>query len=104
MFTVLAAHWFTTNEKLTVSRVPDVLIGFISVAVLIGPDALTGLGSEDLIDETARLFAAGFKCCWHYQVTEASFRQQKLPLRVMGGLAGLVDALLAACATLAKAP
>jgi drug/metabolite transporter (DMT)-like permease len=58
IFTVLAAHWLTTNERLTLGKIIGVAAGFAGVAVLIGPDALAGLGSGDLIGEAACLLAA----------------------------------------------
>jgi drug/metabolite transporter (DMT)-like permease len=58
VFGVLAAHALTANEKLTWSRGAGVLFGFAGVAILIGPDALAGLGHADLIGEAACLLAA----------------------------------------------
>ncbi len=58
MFTVLAAHWLTANEKLTFGKFAGIVVGFFGVAVLIGPAVLVGLGSEDLIGEAACLLAA----------------------------------------------
>jgi drug/metabolite transporter (DMT)-like permease len=58
IFTVLAAHWLTTNERLTLGKIAGVVAGFAGVAVLIGPDALAGLGSGDIIGEAACLLAA----------------------------------------------
>ena len=58
MFTVLAAHWLTANEKITVPKVVGVIVGFLGVAVLIGPDALAGLAGGDALGEAACLLAA----------------------------------------------
>lgn len=58
VFGVLTAHVLTRNEKLTWSRGAGVLFGFAGVAVLIGPDALAGLGSQDLGGELCCLAAA----------------------------------------------
>jgi len=58
VFAVLTAHVLTANEKLTWSRGAGVLFGFAGVAVLIGPDALAGLGAQDLPGELACLAAA----------------------------------------------
>ena len=46
--TVLVAHIFTADEKLTPGRLLGVLIGFAGVAVMIGPDLLSGLGRNVL--------------------------------------------------------
>jgi drug/metabolite transporter (DMT)-like permease len=58
LFTVLVAHMMTFNEKLTPAKAAGVAIGFIGVAVLVGGDALTRIGSEDLIGEAACLLGA----------------------------------------------
>jgi len=58
VFAVLTAHVLTRTEKLTWSRGAGVLFGFAGVAVLIGPDALAGLGTQDLTGELACLAAA----------------------------------------------
>lgn len=58
IFTVLAAHVLTSNEKLSWSKSIGVLFGFVGVAVLVGPNLLLGGGKNDLIGETACLLAA----------------------------------------------
>lgn len=42
LFTVILAHVFAENEKLTVHRLAGVLVGISGVAVLVGPEALFG--------------------------------------------------------------
>ena len=44
IFTVIVAHFLTTDEKLTGQKITGVLIGFFGVAVMIGIDALQALG------------------------------------------------------------
>ena len=46
LFTVLVAHIFTSDEKMTGNKLVGVIIGFIGVAIMIGPEALGGLGSN----------------------------------------------------------
>ena len=58
MFTVLAANWLTTNEKFTVPKAFGFVLGFVDVAVLIGPDALSGFANGDVLGEAACLLAA----------------------------------------------
>src|SRR5580693_6333764 len=58
LFTVIAAHFLTTSERLTWGKAVGVLFGLIGVAVLIGPDALSGLGRGDWIGEVSCLLAA----------------------------------------------
>ncbi|HLI13663.1 MAG TPA: DMT family transporter [Alphaproteobacteria bacterium] len=58
IFAVIIAHLLTSDEKLSWGRGTGVLFGVLGVAVLIGPDALRGLGSDGLIGELACLLAA----------------------------------------------
>ncbi len=58
IFTVLAAHALTSNEKLNWAKSLGVLFGFAGVIVLIGPGALTGISDGDLVGDAACLLAA----------------------------------------------
>jgi drug/metabolite transporter (DMT)-like permease len=58
IFTVLAAHALTTNEKLTTGKVAGVMTGFAGVGVLVDPSILTDTGSAHVVGETACLVAA----------------------------------------------
>lgn len=44
IWTVLLAHFLTADERLTPNRIGGVLFGLVGVVVMIGPDALRGLG------------------------------------------------------------
>ena len=57
LFTVLVAHLLLQDEKLTPLKGAGVLVGLVGVAVMIGPDALHGLGGGTLA-EIACLAAA----------------------------------------------
>ena len=48
LFTVLVAHHFTNDERMTPNRLAGVLIGFCGVVLMIGPAALRGLGTDVL--------------------------------------------------------
>jgi drug/metabolite transporter (DMT)-like permease len=48
LFTVLLAHLLTRDEKLTPQRAAGVATGFLGAVVMIGPDALGGLGATVL--------------------------------------------------------
>ena len=48
LFTVLVAHCLTADDRLTRARLTGLLIGFAGVVVLIGPEALRGLGGDAL--------------------------------------------------------
>jgi drug/metabolite transporter (DMT)-like permease len=58
IFTVLAAHVLTHNEKINWNKGIGVLFGFIGVAVLIGPSAVASIGGGDVVGEIACLCAA----------------------------------------------
>lgn len=44
LFTVVVAHWLTTDEKLTGAKAVGVVVGFLGVAAMIGGDAVLALG------------------------------------------------------------
>ncbi len=48
LWTILLAHFVTDDEKLTGLRLAGVLVGIAGVALLIGPEALSGLGTAGL--------------------------------------------------------
>ena len=43
--TVVVAHWFTEDERITPARLAGVAFGLAGVAVMVGPEALGGLGA-----------------------------------------------------------
>ena len=55
--TVVVAHVFTADEKMTGNRLVGVLIGLAGVVLMIGPDALGGIGT-DVLAQLAVLAAA----------------------------------------------
>jgi drug/metabolite transporter (DMT)-like permease len=62
LFTVIVAHLFTSDERMTANRLAGVLIGLIGVAVMIGRQALSGLVpgalGTDMLAQLACLGAA----------------------------------------------
>jgi drug/metabolite transporter (DMT)-like permease len=48
LFTVLIAHALTRDERMSAGRLGGAIVGFAGVAVMIGPDALRGLGADVL--------------------------------------------------------
>ena len=48
LFSVVLAHFLTSEERMTVARVVGVLFGLGGVVVLIGPEALRGLGQHGI--------------------------------------------------------
>lgn len=66
IFGVIVAHLFTADDKATPLKAAGVAVAFAGVAVLVGVDALTGLG-DHLLAELACLGAAlsyGFSGLW----------------------------------------
>ena len=60
LFTATLAHFSFKEEQLTGFKVIGLLTGFAGVALLLGPDALKGLGNADLIAQL--LVLAGAFC------------------------------------------
>lgn len=58
--TIVLAHLFTGDEKLSLRSVAGVLIGLTGILVLVGVDALKGLGADVL----AQLSVAGGAMCY----------------------------------------
>lgn len=56
-FTVIAAHYFTSDEKMTPLRIAGVLLGMAGVATIIGPSALSRF-NIDVLGELAIVGAA----------------------------------------------
>jgi drug/metabolite transporter (DMT)-like permease len=50
LFTVLLAHWLTADERLTWNRLLGVVLGLAGVTVMIGMEALLGLGLHVLAE------------------------------------------------------
>jgi drug/metabolite transporter (DMT)-like permease len=60
LFTVILAHVLTADEQITPRRLVGVLVGLAGVAVLIGPEALAGLGAESLAQFAVLLAAMSY--------------------------------------------
>jgi drug/metabolite transporter (DMT)-like permease len=58
VFSVLAAHFLTTHERLNWSKGLGVLFGLFGVLVLIGPSILLSAGSDQLLPELACVMTA----------------------------------------------
>lgn len=57
IFTVIFAQFFLPDERLTPSKALGILLGFLGVAALVGPDALRGVG-DSLLGDVAIVAAA----------------------------------------------
>jgi drug/metabolite transporter (DMT)-like permease len=62
LFTVLAAHVFTSDERLTAPRSAGVLVGFAGAATVIGPDALAEIGTTVLAQLACLAAALSYAC------------------------------------------
>jgi drug/metabolite transporter (DMT)-like permease len=62
LFTVIVAHAFTQDERMTGNRLAGVLIGFIGVTVMIGPRAFSGLLASARADGSSANILAELAC------------------------------------------
>jgi drug/metabolite transporter (DMT)-like permease len=62
LFTVVLAHLLTRDERMTSNRLAGVLLGLAGVAVMIGPDALAGLGAHVLAQIAVLGAACSYAC------------------------------------------
>lgn len=62
LFTVLLAHFFTRDERMTAKKIGGVLFGLTGIVVMVGPAALDGL-SGGLLAQLAMLGAAVSYAC-----------------------------------------
>jgi len=62
LFTAIIAHLLTSDDKLTGQRLAGILIGMIGVGVLVGTDALRGLGTQVM----AQLAMLGATCSYGF--------------------------------------
>ena len=62
LFTVLLAHFFTRDERMTSRKVGGIVFGLAGVAVMIGPDAMGGL-HRDFLAQLAMVGAAISYAC-----------------------------------------
>jgi drug/metabolite transporter (DMT)-like permease len=60
--TLLLLHFFSTDEKLTPMKLFGMLVGFFGVIVLVGPEALKGLGGDVLRQIAVASAALSYAC------------------------------------------
>jgi drug/metabolite transporter (DMT)-like permease len=58
IFTVVAAHFLTADDRLSGNRVAGVLAGFAGVAILMGPSAAGHVGGKALLGEACSIMAS----------------------------------------------
>jgi drug/metabolite transporter (DMT)-like permease len=83
LFTILVAGFFLTDERFSVLRVLGVIVGFSGVILMVGPEALGGLGA----DFWAQLCALGAALSYGFaSVFGRHFRELKVdPVMVATG-------------------
>jgi len=59
LFAIVLAHWTTTDDRMTLARLLGVVVGFVGVAIMIGPD-LAGAFDAHVLAQLACLLAAFF--------------------------------------------
>jgi drug/metabolite transporter (DMT)-like permease len=89
LITMVAAHFLTRDEPLTARRGAGLAVGFAGVVVLVGPQALAGLGGDLAAQALLLLAAAGFAAS-----VLIARRMPPLPVPVSSFGATLVAAVL----------
>lgn len=57
LFTVILAHYFADGDRMSAGKITGIALGFAGVVLLVGPDALGGVGGE-LLGQLAVIGAA----------------------------------------------
>lgn len=82
LITVVAAHFFTQSEKLDARKLCGAIIGFVGVAVMIGPDVAPGARQDGL----AELAILGAACSYAAaSIYARRFRAGLSPIEVATG-------------------
>jgi drug/metabolite transporter (DMT)-like permease len=96
------AHLATNDERMTGHRLAGVVIGLIGVAVMVGPDALAGLGSTFVAQLAVLGAALSYACA---SIFGRRFRRMAIaPLTVATGQVSASTLLILPIALLVDAP
>lgn len=102
LFTVLIAHMLTADERLSKRRVAGILVGFAGVVVLIGPQALAGIGADALAQLAILGAAISYACA---AIFGRRFKRMGVPpLATAAGQVTASSVLLLPVAILADRP
>lgn len=88
LFTLLVAHFFTTTDKITTHTLTGVILGMLGVALIMGADAIKGLGTE-IIGQLAMLGATlsyGFANVYSKRVSTSTPAVSASGMLLMGAL------------------
>ncbi len=102
LWTVVVAHWLTTDEKMDARKLAGVLIGVAGVAVMIGPVALAGLGGD--IAAQLAVVAATLSYAFAGLYGRRFARMGVAPIVVAGGQVGATTIMLLPVALLVDMP
>ena len=86
LFGAVIAHLFTSDEKMTPGRAAGVIIGFTGVAIMVGPEALAGIGTDVL----AQLAVLGAGICYALGTVYARLRLKPFGINPIASAAGQV--------------
>ena len=86
LFGVVVAHLFTSDEKMTPGRGAGVIIGFSGVAIMVGPEALGGIGTNVL----AQFAVLGAGICYALGTVYARLRLKPFGISPIASAAGQV--------------
>jgi drug/metabolite transporter (DMT)-like permease len=102
LFTVMIAHVFTSDERLTRGRLAGIIIGLSGVAVMIGLDALRDLG----VNVVAQLSVLGGAMCYaSAAVFGRRFRTMNItPMQTATGQTAAASAILLPVAMIVDQP
>ena len=81
---VVIAHIFTSDEKITPGRAAGIIIGFSGVAIMVGPEALEGLGTNVM----AQLAVLGAGVFYAFGTVYARLRLKPFGINPIASAAG----------------
>jgi drug/metabolite transporter (DMT)-like permease len=100
LFTVLVAHVLTEDDKLTAGRVLGLLVGFLGVVVLIGPDMFADFGAH----VWAELACLAASCSYAFGAVYSRRLRAQSPFVVATGQLSVSALLLAPLALVIDRP
>jgi drug/metabolite transporter (DMT)-like permease len=100
LFTVVLAHFFTRDERLTTNRLTGVLFGLLGVAVMLGPDALYGLHANML----AQIAVLGAAICYAFAGIFGRRFRGAPPLVTAAGQVGATSVMMLPIVLIADRP
>ena len=81
---VVVAHLFTRDEKMTPGSAVGVVVGFSGVAIMVGPEALAGIGTDVL----AQLAVLGAGICYALGTVYARLRLKPFGINPIASAGG----------------